>query len=160
MNRGLFDVSLMVAIDLKAGTDHLLAEAQRYGRAFDAIVDIIHVASPDPEFIGYIKSNDPKEQNQFDSEREPRAKALRNEHQHTQALAATLRANGVRVDQALTVQGATITMIIEEARRLNSNLIILGSHQHGALYRLWHEDTATEAARLAPCPLLVVPIPN
>lgn len=154
------DYRILVAIDLKTGTDHLLAEAQRYGRAFDAIVDIIHVASPDPEFIGYIKSDDPQEQDQIDSEREPRAKALRNEHQQTQALATTLRTNGVRVDQALTVQGATITMVIEEARRLNSNLIILGSHQHGALYRLWRGDTATEAVKLAPCPLLVVPIPN
>lgn len=153
------DFRILVAIDLKAGTDHLLVEVQRYSTALNAVVDIVHVASPDPEFVGYIKSDDPEEQNQIDSEREPRAKALRDEHQQTQALATTLRASGVRVDQALTVQGATITMIIEEARRLSSNLIILGSHQHGALYRLWNGDTATEAVRLAPCPLLVVPIP-
>src|SRR5271166_2106177 len=50
---------IVVAVDLKAGTDRLLAEAQRYGRALNAVVDIIHVAAPDPDFVGYIKSPDP-----------------------------------------------------------------------------------------------------
>jgi hypothetical protein len=47
---------ILVAIDLKPGTERLLAEAQRYAKALDAIVDIIHVADPDPDFVGYIKS--------------------------------------------------------------------------------------------------------
>ena len=38
---------ILVAIDLKAGTERLLAEAQRYGQALNAIIDIIHVAEPD-----------------------------------------------------------------------------------------------------------------
>jgi nucleotide-binding universal stress UspA family protein len=149
---------ILVAIDLKTGTDRLLAEAQRYSRAFNAKIDIIHVADPDPEFIGYIKSSNPDAQDMVDSPRISRANALRIEHQRTQALGETLRANGVRLDQALTVQGPILTTILDHARKLNSDLLILGSHHHGALYRLWYGDTVAEATVQAPCALLVIPV--
>lgn len=50
---------ILVAIDLKAETERLLAVARRYGRALDAIIDIIFVAEPDA-FVGYAKSSDPR----------------------------------------------------------------------------------------------------
>jgi nucleotide-binding universal stress UspA family protein len=151
---------IVVAVDLKAGTERLLAEAQRYGRALDAVVDIIHIAAPDPDFVGYIKDSDPAEKTQDSLIRESEAKALRVEHQQTQALGETLRANGVRVDRALTVQGPTLATILGEARKLGADLLILGSHHHGAIYRLWYGDIAVDAAKQAPCALLVVPIPE
>ncbi len=152
------DYRILVAIDLKTGTDCLLAEAQRYSKALNAIVDIIHVAAPNPYFVGYIKTNHPEEQSQRDPERDPSAKALRAEHQQTQALGATLRANGVRVGQTLMVQGPTLETVLEEASKLGTDLLILGSHQHGPLYRLWYGDTAADAAKQTPCALLIVPI--
>lgn len=148
---------ILVAIDLNPGTDRLLAEAQRYAQAFDATVDIIHVVPPDPDFIGYIKSA-PEEQDQFDVERKYHAKKLRLEHRQTQAFSAKLRAAGVRVDQVLTVQGPTLATVLEEAHKLATNLLIVGSHHHGALYRLWYGDIATDAAKQARCALLVVPV--
>ncbi len=90
--------------------------------------------------------------------RDSHAKALRSEHEQTQAVAATLRSNGVRVDQALTVQGPTLETILAHVRRLDSDLLMLGSHHHNALYRLWYGDTAAEAVKQAPCALLVVPV--
>ena len=63
---------MLVAIDLKPGTDRLLAEAQRYAKALDATVNIVHIADPvsdfvrdtkevtnygdpDPDFVSYVK---------------------------------------------------------------------------------------------------------
>ena len=154
------DYRILIALDLKIGTDRLLAEAQRYGRALNATVDIIHVAAPDPTLVGYIKSPtpDPEHESQDEMIRDSHAKALRSEHQQTQAVAATLRSNGVRVDQALTVQGPTLETILAHVRRLNSDLLMLGSHHHNALYRLWYGDTAAEAVKQGPCALLVVPV--
>jgi hypothetical protein len=45
---------ILLAVDLKDGTDRLVAETERYGRSLRAIVDIIHVAEPDPDFVGYL----------------------------------------------------------------------------------------------------------
>jgi nucleotide-binding universal stress UspA family protein len=58
----------------------------------------------------------------------------------------------------LTVQGPPLEKILEEVRKLGSDLLILGSHQHGAVYRLWYGDIAVDAAKQPPCALLVVPI--
>jgi nucleotide-binding universal stress UspA family protein len=152
------DYRILVAVDLKTGTDRLLAEAQRYGRALNAIIDIIHVSELNPDFVQYIKSSRPEEQTSVDSGREPRAKALRAEHQQTHAFGAALRASGVRLGQTLTVQGPTLETILAHVRKLDSNLLMLGSHQHSALYRLWYGDTAIDATKQAPCALLVVPL--
>ena len=155
------DFHILVAIDLKDGTDILLAEAQRYGRALDATVDIVHVAAPDPTFVGYAKAAGPDEQDWLDPEREPHARELRAEHQQTQAHGAHLRANGIRVGRVLTVQGPTAALILEEARKLAADLIILGSHHHHALYRLWHGgDTVTALVEQQRCAVLVVPVPD
>ncbi len=152
------DFRILVAIDLKTGMDRLLAEAERYAQALNAIVDIIHVTAPNPDFVGYIKSRLPEEpQSQIDK-RESIAQHLRLEHQQTQAFGATLRAKGVRVDQTLTVQGPTLATILAHVRKLDSDLLMLGSHHHGALYRLWYGDTTTDAAKTASCALLVVPM--
>jgi nucleotide-binding universal stress UspA family protein len=61
------------------------------------------------------------------------------------------------VDQALTVQGPTLETILEEARKIGADLLILGSHQHGTLNRLWYGDIAIDVAKQTPCALLVVP---
>ncbi len=152
------DYRILIAIDLKTGTDRLLAEATRYAKALNAVVDVIHVSDLDA-LVGYIKTSDPGEdQSLVDSGRELRAKALRTEHQQTQAFGASLQAGGVRVGQALTVQGPVLATILAHASKLNSNLLMLGSNHHGTLYRLWYGDIATGAAKQAPCALLVVPV--
>ena len=85
---------------------------------------------------------------------------FRLEHQQVQALAEKMRADGIRVNQALTVQGPTLEKLLKEASKLDADLLILGSHQHGALYRLWYGDIAIDATKQAPCALLVVPNPT
>jgi nucleotide-binding universal stress UspA family protein len=152
------DFRIVVAIDLKAGTDRLLAETQRYGLALNALVNIIHVASPEPDFVGYMKSGEPGEATQDNQLREAEAKALRGEHAQTQAFGEALRANGVRVDRALTLQGPILETILDETRKLGADLLILGSHHHGAIHRLWFGDIAADAAKEPPCALLVIPV--
>jgi nucleotide-binding universal stress UspA family protein len=156
---------ILVAIDLKAGTEHLLAEAQRYAKALEAIVDIVHVADPDPEFIGYRKTDPeigtdvPLGSGNYDEIlRESRAKEFRLERERTQTIAEQMRVSGIQVDRALTVQGPPLEAILEEVHKLGSDLLILGSHQHGAVYRLWYGDISVDAAKRPPCALLVVPI--
>ena len=154
---------ILLAIDLKTGTDRLLAEALRYAKALDAVVSIVHVGDADPDFVGYIKDTheglDAHELKTYDQTlRDDRAKEFRSEHHEAHAIAERMRAAGIRVDQALTVQGPTLESILEEARKLGADLLVLGSHQHGALYRLWYGDIAIDAAKQAPCALLVVPI--
>ncbi|HEU4356850.1 MAG TPA: hypothetical protein VFR54_00180, partial [Xanthobacteraceae bacterium] len=67
----------------------------RYGRALNAIVDIVHVALQDTDFIGYPKSDSTEKPTQEDMIRDSTAKELRSAHRQTQAIGAKLRASGV-----------------------------------------------------------------
>ncbi len=154
------DYRILVAIDLKPGTDRLLAEAQRYGQALNATVDVVHVVEPDPSFVGYIKAARSDEQDKLDPVREPHAEALGAAHRQTQFCGAILHNNGVRVGHTLTIQGPHATTILQEVHKLESDLLILGSHHHNALYRFWYGDTATTIAAQPPCALLVIPVLN
>jgi len=148
---------ILLAVDLEQGMARLVAEVERYARALDAVVDVLHVSDPDP-FIGYIKSADPAEQDVIDSGRMPRAHELRAEHQATREVGEALRQRGVAIDQTLTVQGPILATILDQATRSEADLLMLGVHHHGALYRLWHGDTATGAAAEAPCAVLLIPV--
>jgi nucleotide-binding universal stress UspA family protein len=150
------DFRLLVAVDFN-GMDRVLMEVERHARPHDALVTLVHVAQPDPEFVGYLKSYDPSVQMQTDVKRTPKAETLRREHQQIQAIGETLRNKGPRVGDAITVQGPVLASILDQARKLDVDLLIMGSHQHGALYRLVHGDTAAEAVMQAPCAILVVP---
>jgi nucleotide-binding universal stress UspA family protein len=148
---------ILVAIDLKPGTDRLLAEAQRYANALDAIVNIVHIADPVSDFVRYTKgAHEVKDYN--DTLRDDQAKEFHLEHRQVDAIAEKMRASGIRVDQALTVQGPTLEKLLKEASKFDTDLLIFGSHHHGALYRLWYGDVAIDAIKQAPCALLVVPI--
>jgi nucleotide-binding universal stress UspA family protein len=150
------DYRILVAIDLQAGTEKLLDEVRRHAKAHNAVVDLIHVADPDPAFVGYIKAE--REGMLVDSEREARAKALRAEHQKVESIGNDLRASGVRVDRALIVQGPIGDMVIQEAQKLGADLLVVGEHHHAALYRAWYGDIALNVARKAPCTVLIVPV--
>jgi nucleotide-binding universal stress UspA family protein len=115
------------------------------------LIVLLHVAQPDPEFIGYLKSDGQAVQLQTDVKRIPKAQALRTEQQQIHAIAETLRDKGLRVDDAITVQGPVIASILEMSGKLGADMLIMGSHQHGALYQLVHGDTAAEAVSQAPC---------
>jgi nucleotide-binding universal stress UspA family protein len=149
---------ILLALDLKRRTDRLVAEAERYGKALDAIVHLVHVAEPNPDFVGYLKTEQIDEFSQEDMIRSEKAHEFRSAHDLTQKIGASLKANGVRVGQALTVQGPVLTIILDHARKLEADLLILGAHQHNALYRLWYGDTAIDATKRAPCALLIIPV--
>jgi nucleotide-binding universal stress UspA family protein len=151
------DFRIVVAVDLKDGTDRLLSAAERYGRAFNAIMNIVHVAAPDPVLVGYIKDPGHTETTQNELIRDSNAEALRVAHQQTQELGAALRAKGIRVD-ALTIQGPTLATILDEARKLGADLLIMGSHHHNVIHRIWYGETTVDAVKQSPCALLVVPI--
>jgi nucleotide-binding universal stress UspA family protein len=108
----------------------------------------MHVAAPDPAFVGW----DPGP----DVVRHQRATDLRDEHRQVQEFAEKLRARGIDT-QALLIQGSTVETILERAEKLDADLIVLGSHGHGALYRALLGSISEGVVRKSACPVLIVP---
>jgi nucleotide-binding universal stress UspA family protein len=141
---------ILVAVDFSAGTEHVLACATRLAAPSGANVHLLHVAAPEPGFVGYDPEGGP-------NDRDHRAGELRDEHQALQVLADAMDETGVHATPLL-VKGATIEVILGEADRLGSDLVVVGSHGHGAVHRFLVGSTADALVRQSKVPVLVVPV--
>jgi len=65
-----------------------------------------------------------------------------------------------RTVRARVVLGRPATAIVDEARQLGSELIVIGSHNHGALAAFTLGSVAAEVVDHSPCPVLVARRPT
>jgi nucleotide-binding universal stress UspA family protein len=138
----------MACIDLSATSDDVLACARRLTQPAGRLV-LLHVAAPDPEFVGYDVGPA--------SVREEVAGELRTEHRRVQALAAALDDSGLTVTP-LTVQGVVVDRILEHAARLAVDLIVVASKGRSAVAELFAGSTVHGLLRAATVPVVVVPV--
>ena len=90
--------------------------------------------------------------------RDEAAGELHHEHKVMQRLTAALRDRGINAT-ALLVEGVTVKTILEEAERLDADLIVVGSHSHGLLYRTLLDGTGERLLNKSTRPILFIPEP-
>lgn len=141
-------MNILAAVDFSAVTGDVLATLRRIGAAMPVKVRLVHVAPPDPDFVGYGAGPDVV-RGQVAAER-------KSWHQKLQQHAEELRSAGVETT-ALLLQGATVATLVAEAEKLSAGLIVLGSHGHGAVYDLLVGSVAEGVVRKSRVPVLLVP---
>lgn len=141
--------AILVPVDFSSVTPALVTHAAELAAALGHKVWLLHVAPPEPDFVGYGVGPQPV--------REHAADHLREEHRQLQALAERLKNEGVEVE-SLLVQGPVAQEVLEQAERLKAAMIVLGSHGRGALYQAVLGSVSADIVRHARCPVLVVPI--
>ncbi len=140
--------SILVALDFSEVTEKLLSQACSLASAFAGTLRLVHVAAPDPEFVGFEVGPQ--------SVRDQRAETLRKEHRLLQELADRVRRRGIET-KAILVEGPTVETILAQADKEKADLIVTGSHGHGALYTTLLGSVSEGVLRGARCPVLVVP---
>jgi nucleotide-binding universal stress UspA family protein len=141
--------TILVAVDLKSSDQALIQHASALAEKFKSTVWIIHIAAPDPDFVGYGVGPV--------YIREMRAEELRKEHKALQSLANELQGKSIQAE-ALLIQGPTVDMLKEEVKKLNIDLLIMGSHKHGFLYETWVGHTSVKVIKEIPIPVLIIPL--
>ena len=141
--------NILVAIDFSDLTQKVIEQGKMMACAFDCKLWLIHIAAPEPDFVGY--STGP----QF--RRDLRAETLHDEHKYLQNKADELRKQGVDVT-TLLIQGETVESILQEALKLEADSIIIGSHGRSALSKTLMGSVSEGIVRCAPCPVTIVPV--
>ncbi|MFP4289907.1 MAG: universal stress protein [Bacteroidales bacterium] len=141
--------NILVAIDFEEGSHHLIDKASEFAKVFDAKLWLMHIAAPDPDFVGY----EPGPQYIRDS----RAEELRDEHKKLQEYADALNSKGLDAE-GLLIQGATTEMIMKESKKLKTDMIICGDHDRGFFYRAFAGDVTSRIIKKSKIPVLVVPL--
>jgi len=141
-------MKILAAVDFSPVTEEVLATLTRMAATLPTQVWLVHVAPPEPAFVGYDAGPDVV--------RGQVAAELRTQHQQLQQLADRLRLQGVDTT-ALQLQGPTVDTVMAEADRLQVALIVLGSHGHGAVYNMLVGSVAEGVVRASKVPVLLVP---
>jgi nucleotide-binding universal stress UspA family protein len=142
-------MNILVAVDLSPASGKVVVAAGRVAKLTGAVVYLLHVAQPEPDFVGYGAGPE--------TVRTEVAREFHREHREVQALAETLRGDGVEAT-ALLIQGPTVETTLKEADRLDAKLIVIGSHGHGAVYDVLIGSYSAGIIRRSKLPVLVVPM--
>jgi nucleotide-binding universal stress UspA family protein len=140
--------NLMIAVDLSDATDQVIAVARKIAHVPGAKMHLVHVANPSlatvATEVGPIVS------------RGDLASLLQADRRKLHALADQLKSEGYQTSFFL-FEGNPVDELVHQARRLQADVIVMGSHGHGALYHLLMGSTSEGVLRKACCPVLLVP---
>jgi len=139
--------NILAALDFSELTAEVLRRSAGLARPFGAKVWLVHVAAPDPSFVGY------KVGPQYI--RNERAKELRGEHRQLQDYAKQLIAGGLQAE-ALLIQGPLVSSLLEEASDVQADLIVVGVHSSSLFDKLLG-NTWQDLIRKSTIPLLLAP---
>ena len=140
--------NILVTIDFEEKAILLIEKAAEIAEKFNSKIWLVHIVAPDPDFVGYEAGP------QYI--RDSLAKELRKEHKIIQHFTQMLKERGIKAE-GLLIQGATREMILEESEKLNIDLIIIGHHDHGPLYKIFAGSVAADVIEHSKIPVLTIP---
>jgi nucleotide-binding universal stress UspA family protein len=141
--------TILALIDFSDVAAKVIERAQVQAKAFSARVILLHVLRQEPVVfdVGLASPT---------VLRPPREEVIQAGKAKLETLRASLAAAGIAVTVEQFPDG-TMAAILEETRRLEADLIVVGSHHHSALYDLFIGSFTHDLLKLAHCPVLVVP---
>lgn len=140
---------VLVPLDLSPATDRVLETTMAVARSTGAAIWLLHVAEPDPDFVGYDAGSA--------AVRDQVAHQYRDEHRRLQEHARQLREAGLEATPLL-VRGPTAQTILLEAARLGAELIVMATHGRGAVFDLLVGSVSHAVLRHSRIPVLMVPV--
>lgn len=134
---------ILLATDFSSHAERALSLACSFAKRFNAHIDVLHILDYSPDYIRYFSA-------QLASfEKQVRVMA----GEHLEATGGQIGAANLSVKTHLR-EGLTVEMIASEANRLESDLIVMGTHGRTGFAHLALGSVAEKTLRLAPCSVL------
>ncbi len=127
---------LLVATDFSPQTDEVLGVARRLARAMQASVTILHVVSPRAARSGDADTTE--------------------EYRLTREAAAALREAGIEAE-GVVGEGQPAATIVGEADRVDADLVVVGSHGFGAVFRMILGSVSSAVLKKCRRPVMIIP---
>lgn len=143
--------TILTPVDFSTATAGVLDAAVQLAAPLEAEIVLLHVVQPPMVTSDYGLALENVQEIIAVSE-----KAADRQLAH---LTSQLAERGAKV-RSLHVNGTAVPSILEQAKALNADYIVLGSHGHTAFYDLLVGSTTHGILKKAACPVLVVPAPQ
>jgi nucleotide-binding universal stress UspA family protein len=144
--------TLLVPLDFSDVSETVLASAGNLAVPLGAKIVLLHIVEPIATYVPVGASMDVMAAAPPPLETED----IKVPQQRLEKLAEPLRAQGAEVE-AVSLVGLAVDDILAEAESRKVDVIVLGSHGHGALYHLFSGSVVTGVLKRSSCPVLVVP---
>jgi nucleotide-binding universal stress UspA family protein len=141
--------NLVALLDFSDVTFRVLKQVHAVATAFQSRVTILHVAGKQPVVVdvGLISPT---------ILQEPSPELKREDEARLGEIRQSLAKFGVEAE-VRQIEAGSADQLLEEAWRLQPDLLVVGSHRHGAWFQWLHGTVTAKAINHAPCPVLVVP---
>ncbi len=154
---------LLAAVDFSKTTNAVLEQAAKLATALDAKLWIVHVTSDETQAMAYESAQFTGYAPEFINlpgdvklARDLSAEEFKREHAQLLEISANLRERGIDA-QSLLLKGDAAKLILEKAKDLQAEIILLGSHGHGLLHKALLGSVSEAVMHKAPCNVMVVP---
>ncbi len=144
--------TFLVPVDFSPVTDAVIDSAVTFSRAFDGKVVLLHVVQP--PVVTTTEYALP-----VDVVREATQVGEEAAKQRLAAYAKLFHEAEIESHNAIKV-GPPGSLILDEAKRVHADYIIMGSHGHGKLYDFLVGSTASSVIKRAHCAVIIVPPPE
>lgn len=142
-------MNILVAVDLSGASQKILNYVKTLVLDLSAKVWLLYAEKPDLGFVGFGPG---RPQSTLDKV----AEDFREKRDELQNEVDKLQSSGIDAE-SLLVQGVAVEVILDEASKLNIDLIVVGSHGHGAVYHMVIGSVSEGVLHRSSCPVLVVP---
>ncbi len=140
--------TILVPVDFSPATRAVLSAARKLADVTGDRVVLLHVVEPPVISTDYGLT--------LDMMHETLVAFRKTGEQQLAHLEQELATHEVEVSSR-QVDGYPSAQILDQARRLRADYIVMGSHGHTAIYDLLVGSTAHTVLQNAPCPVLIVP---
>lgn len=147
----------IAALDLQDHTVLVLQKAAEIAQKFEAQLHIVHVVPAMGNYIGATFTDPlggidttllPSERDLMESQRQ-----AAQEHIEKLIQSLSLHPNAVKI-----FEGDIEYEILHYAREIQAGMIIMGTHQHSGLVRLFSRETSVKMLHETQIPILVIPV--
>lgn len=134
--------TIVVPVDFSEGTDKIVQQAALLAKAFSSSIYLIHVEIPNEDSSG--------------KEPEPMGSELYAEAESLNQLAQKVRNEGIET-HGILIEGLVASSIIEETKKLEADIVVMGTHGHGVIASVLVGSISQEVIKKSGCPILLVP---
>ena len=135
--------TILALIDFSDVSPQILAQAEEHAKAFGGDVVLIHVVPPEPLVVDFEPPAVPPD-------------VCKSRQKQLFLMRDTLIDHGVKAT-AQVFGGLLLETVLDQIARIVPDIILMGSHGHGALYHLFAGSVTTGVIKHAGHPVLVIP---
>ena len=165
---------ILYATDLSENARYAFAYAVSLANLYGAKITLLHVLPEVPELIdhhviGYIDADrwEQIKAQHFDEAREALIGKRKDHlavkdvlHHFSEKVMEGQEGEGFSTDEIIVERGNPVEEIINQSKKLNCDLIVMGTHGHGTLEDAMIGSTARRVVRRSKMPVLVVRLPD